>query len=67
MNTIKRISALLLAVLLMASFSITAFADDFDGIYGYNAGEIDTNTGTIVINNGTLDTNNGFIGDSSNS
>ncbi len=67
MKTLKKISALLLVLMLMASFSITAFAEDNDSVIGLNYGEIDNNNGDIQYNMGTVVNNNGFIGDSSDS
>ncbi len=70
MNMIKKISALLLAVLLMASFSITAFAEDnyddgkeIDSDIEENHGDNVTVTdyGTIWKNYGTVSENNGNV------
>ncbi len=61
MKAFKRISALLLAVMLLASFTVCAFAEDNgadDYISEVKEGEvIDTNYGSISDNHGTVKTN----------
>ena len=62
MKTLKRISALLLALLLVTSFSITAFAEDNQtNIPGENDESFDFNYAIIGTNNGTVANNMGDI------
>ncbi len=63
MKTLKRISALLLAVFLIASFSITAFAEGTNeqNIDGINFEDFDVNNANISTNKGNIGTNNGEI------
>ena len=64
----KRILSVILAVLMVASLSVSAFADEVvpDNPSGsttsVNPGQtMDTNNGTVTVNSGTVTTNNGTI------
>ncbi len=58
MKTLKRISAMLLAVMLIASFTVAAFAENnVTGELSVNSDEVDTNTGYIWDNSGTINVN----------
>ncbi len=80
MKTLKRISALLLAIFLIASFSITAFAlDDPNHESGVTVDTVDyleenasdgsvaENNGNIATNNGPVEKNSGIINDNNSS